>query len=364
MAIWSGNWGKKKFTNANRRPALNAASVAWNALSNAERMRRQLASRKPVAARKRIGSRTKTGFKNKKVKGIVNSDAMLSRSTTTIRYKKPKGFGGVQKAMNMNTWEGTGVISVVQTQGLQAAQTCATPYSQSDLQAHASLSLSVDLGGAANSFTTGGGYLAQKFWMKTLNLAIRFTNQAPSLCEMEIWDVVSKVTKLVYTSPEADWATGLVDQKGANPATANTVLATVPTSLKFFNENWKVVKRTRLALGSGRTHDHNWNFYLNRILDGEYFQKYAQIRGITGASMFVCRGLPLDASNTAAVGNITTAPVKLVGYAHFKYNYSALLPYPKNNFSSTTITTGNANLYEENDISGLVENVMTAANIA
>jgi hypothetical protein len=73
--------------------------------------------------------------------------------------------------------------------------------------------------------------------------------------------------------------------------------------------------------------------------------------------MFVARGQVVDDATTAAAGNISLAPVKIVGVVRKKVVLEPMLSFPKQNRSTTTLAAGtSAFLVEEG--SGVVNNVL------
>lgn len=220
---------------------------------------------------------------------------------------------------------------------------------------------------ALSGLPFAAGYRSVKYGIDSYNGYWEFTNQMQANTEVDIYDLVSKVTKPAYTDPAADWTSGLVDQgQTANAGNAfNYQPRASPTTSKQFNITWKIIKRTRLVLSPGQLHQHSFSFQPKRYLDMEYVQTYEQIKGITCATMFVLRGAPSDDTIGLATGTVYMTPQKISGWVKHTYKSHVLGLLARNNnyinnLSDAVLTTTDV----INEESGAVVNVLTATNIA
>jgi len=185
---------------------------------------------------------------------------------------------------------------------------------------------------------------------------MELTNQSPAVCNLEIWTVMSKVTKVTYTNPEDDWNTG--DADSSSTAT-NSWVGSKPTESKFFNMNWKVKSVKKLQLAGGSTHTHVVDFNCRRYIDTEYWNKFQQIRGLTVAVFCIAWGQVGDTSNNPTVGSITTVPVKIIGQQNRMYFYDMINAFPRQIYHGITALAQDPlpNIYVEQEGSSTVADV-------
>ena len=119
------------------------------------------------------------------------------------------------------------------------------------------------------------------------------------------------------------WEMGLKDAQINNTPTVGlnnfNLVGCVPTESHKFNRFWRIVKRTTVEIGPGRSHEHVFNHKLDYLLDTETIATDGAehgaicIKGLTTFTFLVVRGQVVDDSNTGGFGNIAYAPVKIVG---------------------------------------------------
>lgn len=155
-----------------------------------------------------------------------------------------------------------------------------------------------------------------KILVSDLSAKLLLTNQGVDAIDIDIYYCVSKVTKETLTLPEDDWTSGIYDQ-GLDTVPANIHPYSNPKTSKLFNMNWKVYNKQRIELGPGRTHEYNIINKPKRVMDTEYFYKYAQLKGFTTCIMAVVHGLPVDDNNLSnVVGNVSIAPTKVIAVSN------------------------------------------------
>jgi hypothetical protein len=171
--------------------------------------------------------------------------------------------------------------------------------------------------------------------------------------EIEIFDLVSKVTSFASNSPDTDWTNGLVDMRIDAGVTAITFPYCVPTSSKNFNIGWNIVKRTKVELGMGRSHEHVFNFSPNRMIDTQYAEEYNNIRGVTYQCMVIVRGLLAD--DTPAFGpsaNVSFTRAKVIYVSRAKFISRCVAVKPRNYVQVNTVPISLATTNVQNEASG------------
>lgn len=152
-----------------------------------------------------------------------------------------------------------------------------------------------------------------KFLLSSLKTELRITNEEPILAELDIYFLLSKKTAMTIATPTTDWDSDINAQSGSNPLLSRDQPYARPNGGPNFARNWSIVKQYRTVLGAGCTHNAEWLFKPNRIVDMEYVNRNAMIKGITGYIMVVQRGFVVDSSLADTVGNISLSKTKLIG---------------------------------------------------
>lgn len=185
--------------------------------------------------------------------------------------------------------------------------------------------------GATQNNNQQSSQSSYKFLLQDVTAITSYVNQENTGVEIEIYDCMSKVTREDFTTPVDDWTAGLVDQKLAHAAATPYAPFAVPTTSKYFNINWNILKRSKVELGPGRSHEHVFKFSPQRIVDLEYAAKYNVIRGITCAQFIVVRGMLAD-GGAADVTNIGFSTAKVDYLTRYKYTTRILSFYPRQSF--------------------------------
>lgn len=293
---------------------------------------------------------------NPKVSKIIRDPpAGLSTSFTKQIFKRKRFIIDLIKANTNSIYKFNETFNVSCTPGTQSSGNVSSPY--------------WGLSAITGLVTQGLTVVTQptlpttkiqdfKILLKSVTANLVLTNEAPGACEIDIWDLICNCSTSSYATPTSQWVQGLVDEEGPATDTVN-MLYSIPTMTKRFNLNWKVIKRTRLELGAGRSHRHTCYYRPNIIIDSQYANTFQMIKGVTRAIMVTVKGLPSDTSNTYTVGTVTTGRIKVVGIHDVKYDSCMISSQPKNiNFQNTI---GTSDVYEFNEGAG-TENLATAAS--
>lgn len=181
-----------------------------------------------------------------------------------------------------------------------------------------------------NLAPTLAGQKAMKIYFDSVFCEYEFVNQTVAHTTMWIYNVVSKVTKPLYVTPNTDWETGIDDMQGSG-STTTLYPGAKPNISKFFNINWKIVKVNKVVLGPGQVHRHTWMFKPRNICDYEYFSNNNQVRGMTTATFVICKGQPTDDTQTFATpANVNLSPIKIIFTLKKQYRWKFLGLLPSN----------------------------------
>lgn len=280
---------------------------------------------------------------------IIRSPPSGLSTSSARRIMKANKYVKIAKRLGSNSiYRFNEVYSVTASPGVQAAGSVTSPlWGKTAVAGIMAQALSTTtLSGLVTSTTS-----SWKIMLKSVTTSLTLTNESPGGVEIEIWDVISRANAAssAYLTPIQAWQTGLTDEGGPN-TNATTYPGASPTNVKLFNIRWKVLKRTKLEIGTGRTHRHTCYTRLNRIIDNEYFDNYDTVRGVTQTAFCIIKGLPGDTGNTWAVStNITTSRVKVVGIYDVKYDSQAVAYSPKNMYTGNNLSTNDVYEYDEGD---------------
>lgn len=175
----------------------------------------------------------------------------------------------------------------------------------------------------------------RKLFIHSVSTETVFTNDASSDIQIFIYDLVSKTTRTAdfngnYT-PNLLWAEG-ASAESDFASLSITQIGRLPTQNKIFNMAWKVMKLTRVELSAGRTHVHNFLFSPQVMVDLQYFNTNAVVRGISTTQLIIVHGCNLVSATTTAGSNIGVAPGVLFSKTTCKYKVTPIDVPPKKVF--------------------------------
>ena len=357
MPTYGSTFLYKRFAGV-KRPRGNSTMPSYVPYTRANKKRQRTANKAG-----RTVTRTR---KRRKRKAETYGYSGITKSYKSIIYKPSattKIANNMKEVQRYSNVTGTGIVStqgVQNSSGLIYAFDGATIYTTLVSQGLQFLNSAAS---AANSATPQSGQRNFKILLNNFTNIAHFTNQALESCEIEIYDLIAKVTKPTVNPPTDDWETGIDDAQSSGINTRSTPYST-PFSSKVFNQSWKCVKRTQIYLPEGGQHRHTFNFSPNMICDSEYFQKFNSVKGITYAMMVVCRGMPADSTAGTAVGTVTLTPSKVIVVNRFSYLFRMVDQHPSIVDQNSALSTAAANLYAVNDDSGGVVDTLVAGSYA
>ena len=206
------------------------------------------------------------------------------------------------------------------------------------------------------TFIQGAGVLQsaspKRFVLDSYLADNAYTNNSTSNVEVELYDVVcrkdlpynnslsigsgSTVTNYTIRANPVDYiAQGIAAAQGGGtvtPPPQNTLMVGMsPFDSPFFNEYFKVVKRTICQLSPGATHRHTVSLKPNRLVKEEDVHLY-YTGGSTGGAMacdkgFQCFTLGLIRTfvcTDVTSGGQTTAPANISVAASYRYKYTQI----------------------------------------
>lgn len=342
------------------------ASNTWNQFGNFVSAVKSIKSKYNKAKRRKLSTKKQkyTAKKQNGDSGRVIGKGLAGMDTTTVISNKPprkSPYNILRKIGNGSTWITQQTNSLSVAAGVQGAATWSQLCSVGDLQscwASGADFYNFTAGANVGQSQVQNGYKSNKFLLKSCKCKIEMTNQSPAVANVEIWIVMSKVTKTTYSTPGTDWQIGLPDLS-AGASVSSSYMGARPTQSKVFNMNWKVKSVKKFQLMGGQTHTNFLDFKIKRYIDTEYWNQYAQIKGITMAIMVLAWGQAADTTNGPTVGNITTTPVKLIGVQSKTYDFDMINAFPKQYTVAGTSLAQEplANIYVLNEEAGIPTNV-------
>lgn len=274
-------------------------------------------------------------------------------------------------ASNKSTFQTITVKGSIAGEGKQGSDTIGFPSSSNNInQASTVASSQANSAGTLTSLGPVAGALSNKFLLHSVRAICKIVNQGPANTTIRIYHLVSKVTKVTFASPENDWRDGLINEAKYQTTNLTTTPnlsfpGSKPTTSKLFNINWKIINVKTAQMMPGQEITDIWTMVHNKVVDSQYFEAYAQVRGITQAIMLVYSGALGDTVKALSIGNISLAPCKLISSCEQIYETKALSPFQTSTYQDPSpYTTGDANVYVVQDESGVVTDAALAANYA
>lgn len=350
---------------ANAATAIQSVYRGYMGRQAAKRMGKQVAT---ANTSRRGGSYTKTTTKKKRKKYSKTYEARVGskKSYAGLTYKRTKPSAYLKMLTQPAVTEDINQFQVMSNPGVSESNKQVITNVLQFLNGSDFIAIQ------ANMYQTALATSAQaptafdqsfKLGIDAYTCQFEFVNMVQTQIEVDIYEVISKVTKPSFTDPVTDWQTGLTAQEGANIVTTSLAFKSKPTLSKLFNINWKIIKKTSIVMSPGELHQHTFNFQVNRQIDTQYYQTYGQIRGISGSIFFVSRGSPVDSIRGLTSGNVQPGPVKISGWIKRLFKTRALALLPRNNkYTNNLSAAALTNAYTINEEAGTSTDVIGIAN--
>ncbi|UYD39082.1 MAG: capsid protein [Wigfec virus K19_426] len=302
-------------------------------------------------------------------KGTIIESTAFPDHVQRLRTKyAPRKLSKAMKLLgNRATFEVIDTVGSVSLMGLQSGAVWANIYKQTDIQdlynKAAAQWNATALARVTLNASTAPTYSANRFLLSNVNAELRLCNQTPGPIELDIYVLISKINQAAASNCITDWNTDQQNERGNN-VVAQTLPYCKPTGT-IFNRNWKRIKTYHVHMGPGCTHQLNWSFSPNRVMDMDYVKDFATIKGISSQILVVQRGTLGDDQNSKTVGTISIGPSKLIGSLHTRFTSQLLNFFPKNYYQVSDYAVGVeiANMYQQNETE-VVEDVLLATNYA
>lgn len=213
-------------------------------------------------------------------------------------------------------------------------------------------------------------HLQRKMWLDSYETTTIYTNQSPGTAVIYIYDLIANKTDV--GKPFDSYKDGLLQAQGILPATSVDPLTwnIKPEDVALFKRSWKIKKKRRIELASGRAHQHvfkfDYNGWVSLAATNDGVGQHEVLKGITCAQFCIVHGLPTDASATAtAAAEITLDRVKIIACASTKVKTRYLDTKQKvNEYSHNFAYAPSAAMIQAEDSAGTVLNNIANAVVA
>jgi len=130
-------------------------------------------------------------------------------------------------------------------------------------------------------------------------------------------------------TPQGAFDVGLEAEANITPGTTfpSTLVGSVPTESKLFNDFFKIEREVELHLSTGGTHEIEWNRHIDKVCDASVYSNsnYIGVKGLTQWLMTVSVGAPVVITAAGADQHkMTTAQVQLGVVEAQNYRYTQL----------------------------------------
>jgi len=142
-----------------------------------------------------------------------------------------------------------------------------------------------------NATAPVAGRVGVRFNLLQTKLELEFANVANTTAEMDVYFLIDKNTRTTVTDANTVWSDGIADEaNNADLPLENTGTPWLdPRHTKLFRMSyWS--KKTSCVLTPGEKCKLTITFNTNRLIDFDWFENYAEIRGITNKVFVVQRG--------------------------------------------------------------------------
>lgn len=182
-----------------------------------------------------------------------------------------------------------------------------------------------------------------KMILHSIKGELEMVNASSTNSSLVIYDLIARrdASLAGVSSALNCWKNG-VDNAGGS-ATDYKIVGSVPTEVILFNTFWKVKQRTRVTLGPGQMHRHEFTYNPNKVISGELLNatQYA-LAGITLATFIVHHGMPAHDSTTTTNVTIDVSSLDVVGKVSIDFRQLAdnTQSWNKTNNLATTFAVG------------------------
>lgn len=360
--------------------AFSVARETLNAIKKYRSGKRKKYSQKGPA-KKRVKGKGSSQSKYQSMLTIQSPSAGLSTSFTPLVYKKMKASGLNRTKSDMRASHYTG--SIISNFGRQAFTTIG-PNAGGKAMTQLGLidayndSVSTTVGFEVdNQFTNnplpGNPVTQRRMWVDSYESQSIISNQSPGTAVLYIYDIVCRKTGC--QDPLTAWQNGMLNQGGTH-GTGSLVRdhwTALPEETVYFKRCWKIVRKRRIEMASGRAHQHTFRFRYNGWVNlaGTYDETSGSVQqniaGVTCTQLMISHGVACDSEALpGSASEITIDRIKLVVAASSKIKTRYLEVKPKNTLyaSGALETSPTAAMIQAEDSAGTVMNNVANAVVA
>lgn len=322
---------------------IGGATVLYNRANNGTKRRRSVSSVsyrpgkkiRTSPRRKITRSFTRTMTRRKSDTITRSPTSGISHSRFTAKYIKSKIPYGMLKTIPVFHYRENSSGTLLCLVDRQNAEIVKTIGGADRLKVLSFDATAGQLAGAVSSqLNDAAGYRSIKTCVLNVGSTTSFTNCGTECITMDIYEISPKIDQLTAgKDPLNAWNETGIDDHAADALAGGTApytkwyqyMFTTPKQSNTFNHNYKVLKKTTVELGPGRSHEHVSRYIGPKIFDTTYAQDNLILRQFTRFIMIVVRSVALDDANTFAAGGVCFGQCKVV--------YKTVTTYTIKNFT-------------------------------
>lgn len=324
---------------------------------------------------KRVEKRPAPARRNNHKRRRVTNDANWTETSSLptkpfyfkIKYKKPATIKSLKHTTNQLQYETVATESQITGLSVQLADIWTVALHNSDFQAlwdAGAVYFNVVAPSTIGQARTAASYTGIRMLIERVRTECNFQNQAPSNCEVDIYWVLAKDSKLAGINADDLWQLDLDSQEGAGAASTTVPYTKVERHHTNFHRGFWILKKYTVHMTPGASHRSVFDFIPNRLVDMDYINSHEYIKGLTFECMAVVRGSLADASQNVSVGAIGLTKAKIIGVNSKKYYYRIGMQYAKKITQTNNLDTAATSLYVQGEGADAPQDAILAAEFA
>lgn len=272
-------------------------------------------------------SRRKTNFRPK---SLVAGGQGMSNSYVTKRYRPMKGLKTVEWVSPLDIYKVVNYGNIISDYGKQQWEDVYNSLNNTDIRAMFTQSRQT------NTNTNNSGQsvtdVSHKLYLDSMTIDTIFTNASAGTNIIHIYDLVARVDfeQSTFNNPYGAFGNHLVDEAGLNTFEERAFYwGAEPTESARFRRLYKVLRKTKVELHTGRSHCHTKHVSYKGLLPlAKAYEKELAFQtwafgGITQFTMVIAHGLPCDNGSAPTPGSIelvTLDKAKVIWATKVKYS--------------------------------------------
>lgn len=181
-----------------------------------------------------------------------------------------------------------------------------------------------------------------QFVLRNATSTLAIANNSTAACHLDIYDIVykrntplglitSNNTQYNLVDAASLWAAGMEDQDVNHSTTAYQNLMVLPSASRFYRDYTVVLKKRRMLLAAGATHEHRVRLSYNKLISTDLIgsngagangnNQVFMIQNLGYTTLIVAYGTPVSGANE---GNpfVSTAPLAIDCVQQTQYDYT------------------------------------------